>query len=86
MEERESKIEYRVLQDGKNFFIPQYKKKKLIGWGEWENCYERKYDGRDGEWYDSRITFNSLEDASVFVEKELERQTIIIHTKKSWFR
>jgi hypothetical protein len=79
-------VEYRVRQTGigYNCFVPQYKKKSW--YAKWRDCTERKYDGRDGEWYDSRFTFDTLEKATSFIEKEIEKNTVIIYNKKSWFK
>lgn len=81
-------VEYRVIHKGGigNFcYIPQYRNKVGL-FRNWKDCTEQKYDGRDGDWYTSRFTFNNLEDATAFIEKEIEKNTVTIYNKKSWFR
>lgn len=82
------KREYRIIQEGigYNSYVPQYRNKNKYwnGYCEWKNCTERKHDSRDGEWYDAKITFDTLEKATDFIEKEVEKNTIKIYSKSSW--
>jgi hypothetical protein len=83
-------VEYRVIQNGigYNSYIPQYRNKNKFwdGYGEWKDCTEQKYDGRDGDWYTSRFNFDTLEKATQFIEREIEKKTVVIYNKKSWFK
>lgn len=86
----QSEVEYRVIQNGvgSNAYVPQYRKRNKFWavYGSWKDCTENKYDGRGGSWYNSSFSFDSLEKATQFVESEIKRNTVIIYSKKSWFR
>ena len=71
---------------GNNCFIAQYR--NILGWfkGRWKDCNESKYDGRSGDWYTSRFSFDTLEKATQFVEKEIDKNTVTIYTHPSWFK
>lgn len=81
-------MEYRVIQNGVgyNCYVPQYRKKVWHGYSNWKDCTERKYDGRDGDWFDASFTFDSLEKATEFIEREIKKNSVVIYNKKSWFR
>jgi len=74
-------IEYRILEENGSCY-PQYKGKSWFS--IWKYFGERKYDGRDGERFDSTIRFNKLEDARIFVEKEIERRTVSVYKEPYW--
>lgn len=66
------KVKYRVRQRGiENCFQPQYKSGL-----KWKDFTERKYDPRDGESFESRIQFSTLDKANEFIDKEIESKTI----------
>ena len=73
-------IKYRVTQLGSGWFYPQYKNDKLLS--KWEKCTERKYDPRDGDGYDTAISFKTLEEANTWIDKEIERQTVTVYNRK----